>query len=392
MVKIAFVTNAPPRSGMGKPVRELLAAARQHAHFDIDDFYLDAAALTVLQNGKRIRERQPLPHLINLKPLQWWRLSRCLPARGYGLWHFTNQTLSFIPRSPAVVTVHDLIELVNPQAALASLAARFLYRGLPRAAHLICVSRFTRDVVQQQYGLDDANLSVIPEAASAAFRPLPNARATVAWRQFLWQHRLTPQHKIVLYVGSEHPRKNLTTLLKALAVIRRRHPQTILIKVGEPGLLRGRAALLNQLDRLQLRAATRFIPSCSDADLQLLYAAADVFVYPSTYEGFGLPPLEALACACPTVCANTTSLPEVVGGAALLCPPLDHEAFASSIQKIFEQPGLAADLRQRGPRRAAQFSWADIAIRTAEVYQRVLASLRLDARSQQGKIARRVLD
>ena len=358
MTKIAYITNAPAESGMGKPAREIFR--HMPTGMAIDKYFLDVTKLATL------------PGPFKAKPVQWWRLSRQLPRSGYDLWHLTNQSLSFIPCQPVVVTVYDLIELLDPQQRFGKTVARYLYRGIPRADHIICISSYTRKTIQDNYHIPDNKITVIPLAAGSAFKRIPNAKQSIEYHQFLKKYHLTPDHKIILYVGSDHPRKNLGTLAAVFAEVRETHPNTILIKVGDPGLASGRAVFLSNLDRLDLRNHTRLINNRTDEELAFLYSIADVFVFPSTFEGFGLPPLEAMACGCPVVVSNATSLPEVVGDAGLLHVPQDIDAFTASIRRIFDQPKLARDLSQRGKLRAAQFTWQHIADQTNQVYQHVI--------------------
>jgi glycosyltransferase involved in cell wall biosynthesis len=383
MFKIAYVTNAPPQSGMGRPARAIRALLPAEK-FTIDEFMLDGARGELQKNGKRSAAKVPLPGPLAAKPVQWWRLARHLPRTGYDLWHFTNQSLSFIPRRPAVITVYDLIELISPQEQLARLAYRYLYRGIPDVAHIMCISNYTKQTVQKLYSVPDNKISVVPLAVSAHFTRLPNARESVAYQTFLLEHKLTPRHKIILYVGSEHPRKNLSTLVAAFASVRQNHPEAVLVKVGEPGLAAGRARLLADLDDHGVRQHTRLIGNLNDDDLRFMYSIADVFVFPSTFEGFGLPPLEAMACGCPTVASKATSVPEVIGDGGLLCDPSDSDAFAADISRILSQPALARDLSRRGQQRAAQFTWQRAAAQTSAVYHRVLEA---HARRQPGAAA-----
>lgn len=354
-MKVAYITNSPPQSGMGKPAREIASYLKTQPDLTLQEFSLIAPA-----------SRLP-------KPIHWLRASWRLPRRGFDLWHFTNQTLSFIPRQPAVVTVYDLIELIEPQVKFGRHLARFLYHGLPRAARLICVSNYTKKTLQEQYNVPDKKITVIPLAAADIFKPDPAVKQTVAARELLHRLNLKPQHKLVLYVGSEHPRKNLKALVEALARVRQHIPGVILLKVGDAGVAAGRQHFLSDLDRVNIREAVRFVGKADDETLKLLYNIADVFVFPSTFEGFGIPPLEAMACGCPVVCSNATSLSEVVGDAALLHDPKDVEGFAASIQKVLTTPALAQDLRQRGLAQATRFSWKNIAEQTLTVYQNILS-------------------
>jgi glycosyltransferase involved in cell wall biosynthesis len=381
MAQIAYVTNAPPQSGMGKPAREICAGIRNMKHeervplaLDVDLFEMNAGEGTLSKNGENVARASQLPGPLGVKPVQWWRLSRRLPKTGYDLWHLTNQTLSFLQRQPSIITVYDIIELLDPQERLGNAVARFLYGGIPRAKQLICISEYTKKTVQEVYEIPNERITVIPLGVRSSFTGIPHVRQTIAYHEFLREQKLTDKNRILLYVGSDHPRKNLRMLAEALARVRKDLPETILLKVGDPGLKEGREAFLHDLDRLGLRDSVRFIGNVGDEQLQLFYSLADVFVFPSTFEGFGIPPLEAMACGCPVVCSNATSLPEVVGDAAMLCDPQDADAFARGIVEVLTKPDVAANMRKKGLARAPQFFWEGIAERTLEVYRRILAA------------------
>lgn len=352
-MKIAYITNSGPQSGVGKPASEIAK-------------YIHPTVFSL-----------PATHPKIPKPLQWFGKALRLPKSGFDIWHFTNQTLSFINREPAVVTVFDVIELTEPQRKLSSLVARYLYRGIPRAAHIICVSEYTKKAVQAVYKIPDDRITVIPLAAGERFYPEPSAKQSIGYYEFLNRFNLTEKNKIILYVGSDHPRKNLPVLAKAFAQVKPNIPEAIVIKVGEAGIAAGRIEFLKSLNQLGIAGAVKFYGQANDETLRFLYNIADIFVFPTRFEGFGVSPLESLACGCPVVCSNATSLPEVVGDAALTHDPDDIAGFASSIQRVLTEAGLAQDLRHRGLAQAKKFSWEKSAQKTLAVYRHVLQNFKL---------------
>jgi glycosyltransferase involved in cell wall biosynthesis len=175
---------------------------------------------------------------------------------------------------------------------------------------------------------------------------------------------------LLLHVGSEERRKNVETLLAALARLARRRRDLLLVRVGG-----GSSRSRRLIRRLGLAAHVRYCSDLAEADLVRWYRAADAFVFPSLYEGFGLPVLEAMACGCPVVAAHRTSVPEITGEAALLVDePLDPEALAGGIERVLDDPALAAALAAAGPRRAAAFTWQRAAAGTLEVYRRIVGA------------------
>jgi glycosyltransferase involved in cell wall biosynthesis len=282
------------------------------------------------------------------------------------LFHGPVNVLPLALPCPGVVTVHDLAFLAYAGAhgvgrrrylsALTALSAR-------RAARIIAVSNFTRDEVVRRLGVSPAKVTVVPNAADPSFQPLP----LDAVRRFRAEQRLP--ERMILAVGTLEPRKNLTGLLDAFARLAP-HTDAELVIAGGKGWLYD--PIFARVEALGLTGRVQFAGYIPDEELPRWYNAAEVFVYPSLYEGFGLPPLEALACGTPTVTSDRSSLPEVVGDAALLVDMRDPGSLAATLERLLADPALRAELRQRGPRRAADFSWARTASATHAVYDDVL--------------------
>jgi glycosyltransferase involved in cell wall biosynthesis len=265
-----------------------------------------------------------------------------------------------------VATIHDLAFLAHPEAlgagrrryltAITALSAR-------RATKIIAVSAFTRDEIVARLGVSAEKVAVVHNAVDAAFAPLPADEIA----RFRAEQGL-PEH-FILCVGTLEPRKNLTGLLDAFARLAP-HTDADLVIVGGQGWLYDDA--LARVATLGLTGRVRFAGFVPDEELPRWYNAASVFAYPSLYEGFGLPPLEALACGVPTVTSAGTAMAEVVGDAALLADPRDPVALAASLGRALDDMALRAALREAGPRRAAVFTWARTAAATRAVYDEVL--------------------
>ena len=303
------------------------------------------------------------------------------PIQAGILKHLTSQQMAillwFQPHiRPAIVTVHDIVPYLMRQDAEQSTFRNAVDRwfdsvamhGLKRADALISISHFTKETLVGALGCQEGRIHVVyRDVDHGTFRPLPVAD------DFLKRYGLDTRLRYVLYVGSENPRKNLHRLLSAFAIVREAMPEARLIKVGTPEYPPQAKALRLEIQRRHLTESVRFLEGVSDQDLVQFYNLADLFVFPSLYEGFGLPPLEAMACGTPVVCSNASSLPEVVGDAALTVDPYDVEALAEAMRRVLSDPDLADDLRRRGLERAAGFTWERTARETVEVYREVLS-------------------
>jgi glycosyltransferase involved in cell wall biosynthesis len=268
------------------------------------------------------------------------------------------------PRLRSVVTVHDLGYLRFPAAHT---RAQRLYLGLSTrysagvADAVIAVSETTRQELLRQGRLDPAKVRVVHHGVSPHFRPQPAAVCAQA------AARYGIARPYVLYVGTIQPRKNLARLIAAYAQARARHGASFpaLVIAGKVGWLS--QEILTQAERLGVAAHVHFPGYIADADLPALLGGALAFVYPSLYEGFGMPVIEAMACGTPVLTANGSALPEVAGEAALLVDPLDTEALACALGALAEDQALRERLRERGLARAAWFSWERCARETLAV-------------------------
>jgi glycosyltransferase involved in cell wall biosynthesis len=286
------------------------------------------------------------------------------------MFHGTNYALPRARSACLVVTVHDLALLRYPHLGTAALSRfiRQMTRSVTEAKRVIAVSDATRRDIIDLLGTPAEKIRVIHNGYDQRFRPLPHteARARVGERYGL-------SEPYILHVGTLEPRKNLETLISAYARLRReRYIPHGLVLVGDRGWKYD--PIFQLVDQLGLRNAVRFTGAVPADDLPALYNAADLFVYPSLYEGFGLPPLEAMACGTPVVTSNVSSLPEVVGDAALLVDPHDEGALAEAMARVLSDVELRRHMRERGLERARHFSWERCARETLAVYEEVMGA------------------
>ncbi len=324
---------------------------------------LDQRTLGLPDNFRVIPSRFPT---INPRVrIPWEQLLAPLLLRrsGADLFHGVHSVVPVSCPVPSVVTVHDLAFIRFPQTFRAynriylDVATRLSVR---RAARILVVSEHTRREVIGLLGVAPERVVVTPNAVREHFRP-PDPAVLETFRA----RKGLPEH-FVLYVGTLEPRKNLTTLLEAYAEVAQRQAAPLLVGGGKGWLY---DAVFQRLEALGLRERVRFVGYLDEAELPLWYAAATVFVFPSIYEGFGMPPLEAMACGTPVVASNTSSLPEVVGDAGLTVSPYDPAALAEAISRLLDDADLRQELRERGLRQVRAFSWRVTAERTLAAYE-----------------------
>jgi alpha-1,3-rhamnosyl/mannosyltransferase len=305
---------------------------------------------------------------------QQWVVPRLLRRLGADIYHSPYYLMPYRPGVPVVVTVYDLIPLLFPR--LASARARLLFRwtmalALRMASHVIVISEATRRDLLLFFRLSPKKVTTIPLAAAPNFRPSSPAEVEQV------RHKYALPQDYVLYLGINKPHKNLVRLIDAFSLMtqhttcNRHHASRFTFVIAgawdsrypEP---RQRVATLG------LEGTIRFLGPVPEADLPALYAGAALFVFPSLYEGFGLPVLEAMACGAPVACSNTSSLPEVGGDKVLYFDPADVEAIAETLRQALADADLRTELRERGLVRAAQFSWERTARETLNLYREVL--------------------
>ena len=320
------------------------------------------------------RVRTTLPHtpLIRI-PLT---LSAELRKHPVDVLHVQFTAPPFAP-CPLVVSIHDLSFEHLPETFNRRSRAQLrltVRRSARKAARIVSLSEHGKRDIIATYGISPELVTAIPLAAPPHFEPVANERELQRIR-----HTYGIAQDYILSVGSIQPRKNLSRLLSAYARLRGARPNS---KLPQLVIVGKRAWLYDEtLKSIDESGAGRsvivtgYVPG---NDLPALYSGALCFVYPSYFEGFGLPPLEAMKCGTPVIAGNRTSLPEVVGDAGLMVDPFDVEALASAIEQLIDNPDFRLQLSVKGLNRARMFDWRETARRTLEVYQ---AAVEAPARS-----------
>jgi glycosyltransferase involved in cell wall biosynthesis len=364
--------------GIGSYVRNLVEAIalRPEAAQYAFRVYVPEADLGVLaplpSNFDVIEENAPGYSVSELTGFAW-RLQR----HRLDLFHATHYVIPPLARARAVVTIHDIIHVLYPQFLpnrAAQLYARVMIRrALKRADRIVTVSYNSKRDLVDYFGIAPSRIDVIYNGVASRFRPdVPAAeRDRVAMRYGL-------PRPYLLFLGGEKPHKNVRNVLRAFAEARRDGPLPhVLVLAGPMPTNRSRVeALISALDLDTHVFRPGIVP---EEDLPGLFAGADAFLYPTLYEGFGLPVAEAMACGTPVLTSSTSALQEIAGGYAYLVDPMDVDAIARGIRDLATDPARRAEFADLGRRRAADFSWDRAAAETLRVYAEALGGGGRDA-------------
>ncbi len=278
--------------------------------------------------------------------------------------HLPNQNFARFAlrnKNPFIVTVHDLISIFfdfDKETTTEKILLKLDIRGIKRASRIIAVSQHTKNDLIKYLKIADDRISVVYNGVDRSiFKPY-NIKAL--------------DKPYILYVGSERPRKNLDRLIEAFAILRKEFPELKLVKVGTSGRSEQyRYDTMKKLDSLGITQNVIFIDHIPELDLAYYYSSAVLLAYPSLYEGFGLPPLEAMACGCPVVTSNNSSLPEIMGKAGIMVDPYDTDSLTQAMRKVLTSSKLRDGMIGKGLEQAKKFSWERAAMETMEVYKNV---------------------
>jgi len=368
-----------PKTGVGRYTYELASALTQLSQpVELVFFYgthwsnrLKATTVTNTDGRRRSSLRSAVSKLVPVASKRWVRQK--VSKLGFmwyrpDLFHATNYVASSFD-GPLVVTVHDLSFLRYPETHPPERLA-WLSEGLPdtlhRAGRIIVDSRFIKNELISLLDVQEESITVVSLGVSHDYRPRDNEALALELKEFNLESK-----GYILSVGTLEPRKNILSLLQAYELLsdslKVRWP---LVVVGIRGWKD--QAISTRLEALANKGRIRALGYVSSDKLPVVYAGAALFVYPSIYEGFGLPPLEAMASGVPVIVSNRASLPEIVGNAGVLIDPEDIESLAETMESLLGDNGKREKMIKMGLQRAKNFTWKACADKTFEVYKDVL--------------------
>ena len=357
--------------GIGTYVRNLLRQlGRQDTSNEFVVFCREADCDAIEAFGPRFRAVAEKAGAYTIR--EQFALPIALRRESAELFHAPHYVLPPMTPCRSVVTIHDCIHLRFPQYLPNKLGYAYaraqMWTATHKAARVITVSEASKRDILRYFHVPESRIDVIYNAIDDRFWEGPGDDEIARVRE---RYRLTDP--FVLYAGNIKPHKNLERLIEAFNLLRQDQPtlsNVQLLIIGDE--ISKYATLRRTVHRHKLHKHVRFFGFVPDQTLAALYRLADVFVFPSLYEGFGLPPLEAMASGTPVITSNVSSLPEVVGDAALMIDPYEPAAIADAMREVLTNADLRVDLRRRGLARAREFSWERSVARVREIYREVM--------------------
>lgn len=306
---------------------------------------------------------------INLSQMYFYPLIVKKNIKKDNIKHITSQFLAYLLNyfnfEKSIVTCYDLISWSHEKdsSPLNQRGLRKATSGLRKASKIITISEFSKKDIINYIGYPEEKIEVVYPAVD-------HERFFRMNKDKLNNFKPASQdyHKI-LYVGSEQPRQNVPILIKALAKLKKKLPNVQLFKIGDPHYPGAREQLIKLISDLNLEKNVVFVGSVSEQELAKWYNSADLVVYPCQYAGFGLPPLESMACGTPVITSNTSSLPEVVGNAGITIDPLDFDIMATKMYEVLTNHDLSEDLVKKGIERSKLFDWKVSSHKTLKIYE-----------------------
>ncbi|HEU5230011.1 MAG TPA: glycosyltransferase family 1 protein [Ktedonobacteraceae bacterium] len=377
-----------PATGSGQYMLHLLQALSE---VDQENEYVLLGPQPVINQKETVFPYQvrPVPGLAgsndNIEKLVWEQITGPSAARkaGVDLFHVPYFAPPLLPRTPTVVTIHDVIPMRLPAYQPDTRVKAYMSlisQASHRARMIITVSQHAKRDIIEVLKLPEERIRVIYEAAGDEYKPVTDPQVLAAARK-----RYGLNERYVFYLGGLDQRKNVPQLVRAFAQLHGQmgDPKLQLLIAGNPDKQKGPlfpdprpvAADLGMTGQI----IYRFI---EEEDKPAIYSGASVFVFPSLYEGFGLDPLEAMSCGAPVVCSNRSSLPEVVGDAAITVDPENLRALVEAMRRVLSDSELRADLQTRSLQRAVQFSWRKTATETLAVYEETLKRVAITRRKK----------